>query len=586
MGSSKYEKIIDYAIKRGFLWQSYEIYGGQAGFYDLGPLGALLKNNIIDLWREFFVRRHQDFVVEIETPIISPSIVFKASGHEESFTDYAVECTQCRRIFRADHLVEEKLGISTEGYSAEELDKLIVENSIRCPVCSGTLGSVRKFLLLFQTHIGPYSPENLAYLRPEAAQGMFINFKRVYDLARQRLPLGIAQVGKVARNEISPRQGPIRLREFTIMEVEFFYDEANPSCDILYDHCREEKILILTGEQRLRGENKPISISPAEAFDSGVIKSPWLAYWMCVANKFVSALGVPSGYNYFEEKLPQERAHYSRQTFDQMVVVDRWGKIEVSGHAYRHTYDLERHIVFSKADLYALRRLKTPKIVKRTEIQYDKVAILKIFGSRAGDVFKAITATSRDELLRIVLSTQEDSIVLNNIVIPKSVFTIVETEEQQWIERFIPSVSEPSFGAERLTYIALEYAYSEQEDRVVLKFPPRIAPLKVGVTPLVDRDPLEQLAKKVYGILKEHYYVMYIEGGTIGRKYALADELGIPFVVTIDYDSVAKNDATIRERDSRRQIRVPLNDLVKVIDLGLSGQNIFTMGYLIVERYS
>ncbi len=586
MGISKYEKVIDYAIKKGFLWQSYEIYGGQAGFYDLGFLGVLLKNNIINLWREFFIRRHQEFVIEIETPVITPSIVFKASGHEENFTDYAVECMQCHRIFRADHLIEEKLNVSIEGLPAEDLERLINENNIRCPICNGMLGNVKKFLLLFQTYIGPYSPENLAYLRPEAAQGMFINFKRVYDLARRRLPLGIAQIGKVARNEISPRQGPIRLREFTIMEIEFFYDETNPSCDLLYDYCTEEKILILTAEQRQRGEDKPISISPAEAFNDGIIKSPWLAYWMCISNKFINALGVPNGYSYFEEKLPNERAHYSKQTFDQMVVVDKWGRVEVSGHAYRHTYDLERHIMFSKADLYALRQLKTPKTIKRIDIQYDKMAILKTFGSRAGEVFKAILTTSKDELLKIISSTQGDNIVLNNITIPKNIFNIVEVEEQQWVERFIPSVSEPSFGAERLMYIALEYAYNEQEDRIVLRFPAKIAPIKVGVTPLVDREPLKQFARKVYEILKEHYYVLYIEGGTIGKKYALADELGIPFIITIDYDSISNNDVTIRERDSKRQIRVPFSDLLKVINLGLNNHDIFSIGYPVIEYYS
>ncbi|MEM2262226.1 MAG: glycine--tRNA ligase [Ignisphaera sp.] len=586
MSISKYEKVIDYAIKRGFLWQSYEIYGGQSGFYDLGPLGVLLKNNIIDLWREFFVKRHQEFVVEIETPIITPSIVFRASGHEENFTDYAVECTQCHRIFRADHLIEEKLGISVEGHPAEELEKLINENNIRCPLCNGVLGSVRKFLLLFQTYIGPYSPENLAYLRPEAAQGMFINFKRVYDLAKRRLPLGIVQIGKVARNEISPRQGPIRLREFTIMEIEFFYDEANPNCDLLYECCKEGKIRILTAEQRQRDDDKPISISPAEAFSDGIIKSPWLAYWMCIANNFINALGVPSSYSYFEEKLPHERAHYSRQTFDQMVIVDKWGKLEVSGHAYRYTYDLERHIMFSKADLYALRQLKTPKTVKKISVQYDKVAILKLFGSRAGEVFKAISDINKDELVKIINSTQSDSIVLNGIAIPKNIFSIVETDEQQWVEKFVPSVSEPSFGAERLLYIALEYAYSEQGDRIVLRLPTRIAPIKVGVTPLVDKEPLKQFARRVYEVLKERHYVLYLEGGTIGKKYALADELGIPFVVTVDYDSISNNDVTVRDRDSRKQIRVPFNDLLRVIDLGLSNYDIFSIGYPVIEYYS
>jgi len=148
---SKYEKVMDYAVRRGFLWQSYEIYGGQSGFYDLGPLGVLLKNNIVDLWREYFVKQHQDFVVEIETPIITPAIVFRASGHEENFTDYAVECLSCHRVYRADHLVEEIMKISAEGLTGEQLDEIIEKNNIRCPVCKDPLSKTRKFLLLFQT---------------------------------------------------------------------------------------------------------------------------------------------------------------------------------------------------------------------------------------------------------------------------------------------------------------------------------------------------------------------------------------------------------------------------------------------------
>ncbi|HDI02117.1 MAG TPA: glycine--tRNA ligase, partial [Ignisphaera sp.] len=386
MAASKYEKIIDLALRRGFLWQSFEIYGGQAGFYDLGPLGVLLKNNIVELWRQFFVKQHQEFVVEIETPMITPAIVFKASGHEESFTDYAVSCLKCGRVYRADHLVEEFLNISAEGLSDTELEELIRKHNIKCPVCGGELSNVKRFLLLFQTFIGPYSPENLAYLRPEAAQGMFINFKRVYEIMRRRMPLGIAQIGRVARNEISPRQGPIRLREFTIMEIEFFYDDQNPQADLLYERCSQEKIRILTAEQRRCGEEKPLEIAPSEAYDENIIKSPWLAYWMCIANKFVQALGIPFENIYFEEKLPQELAHYSKQTFDQIVLVDKWGKLEVSGHAYRYTYDLEQHMKYSKADLYALRQLKEPRRIKKVSVKYDKKRIIEIFGSRAREV--------------------------------------------------------------------------------------------------------------------------------------------------------------------------------------------------------
>jgi glycyl-tRNA synthetase len=581
--SSKFDKIIDYAVRKGFFWQSYEIYGGQAGFYDLGPLGVLLKSNIVDLWREFFVKQHQDFVVEIESPIIAPAIVFKASGHEESFTDYAVECLQCHRTFRADHLVEERLGISAEGLGAEQLEKLIRENDIRCPICGGNLGSVYRFLLLFQTYIGPYSPSNLAYLRPEAAQGMFVNFKRVYELMKRRLPFGVAQIGRVARNEISPRQGLIRLREFTIMEIEFFYDDSNPSCDVIYENCSEEHINILRAEDRAEGIDKPTPVSVTEAVNEKIILSPWLAYWMCIAKKFVNVLGVPSDKMYFEEKLPSERAHYSKQTFDQIVIVEKWGKLEVSGHAYRHTYDLGRHMEFSKAELYAIRQLKTPKVVRRSIVKYDKNAVINLFGSKAPQVFKVIASLSSEALAKIVTESQGDRVIIEGIEIPKAIFKVEDVEEKVWVEKIIPHVAEPSFGAERLLYVVLEYAYSEDGGRVVMRFPRRVAPIKVGVTPLVDRDPLEEIAHRLFKELKKHYYAMYLEGDSIGKKYAQADELGIPFVITIDYETPSKGDVTIRDRDTKKQIRVPIVDLVKVIDAGLRGADILSLGYPIIE---
>ncbi|MEM3980291.1 MAG: glycine--tRNA ligase [Ignisphaera sp.] len=585
MSLTKYDKVMNLAIRRGFLWPSFEIYGGQSGFYDLGPLGVILKNNIVELWRELFSTGHQDFVVEIETPMINPAIVFKASGHEDHFTDYAVECKSCHRVYRADHLIEEKLKISAEGLNEHELNKIIKDYGIKCPLCGGELTDVRRFLLLFQTYIGPYSPENLAYLRPEAAQGMFVNFRRVYELMKRRLPLGIAQIGKVARNEISPRQGPIRLREFTIMEIEFFYDEQNPQCEILEERCVNENIRILTAEQKIRGDSKPITISPSEAYIEKVILSPWLAYWMCIASKFISTLGVPLEKTYFEEKLPTERAHYSKQTFDQIVTVDKWGKLEISGHAYRHSYDLERHIQFSKSDLYAIRQLKEPTTVKKKMVKFDKMAILNIFGRQAGEVFKRLTKYTPQDLLKLLESTQLDEVEIDGIKVPKSVFVIEDIEEKVWIEKIIPHVAEPSFGLERLMYVALEYAYRELEDgRIVLSLPRRLAPIKVGIATLVNKPQFESLAVRIYEMLKSRYYVVILEGDSIGRKYAYADEIGIPFTITVDYDSVADSSTvTIRDRDTRKQIRVAITDIIKVIELGLEGYDITTLGYPVIE---
>ncbi len=580
--STKTDKVLSIATKRGFIWQSYEIYGGTAGFYDLGPLGVRLKQNIVELWRKYFVKDNQEFIVEIETPIIAPAIVFRASGHEEHFTDYAVECTKCRRIFRADHLVEEKLGISAEGLGAEELSKIIKEKDIRCPICGGELGEVEKFQLLFSTYIGPYSPENLAYLRPETAQGMFVNFKRVYELMRRRMPIGIAQIGRVARNEISPRQGPIRLREFTIMEIEFFYDPENPQCDVLYEKCCNTKLRILTAEDRRKGSDKPIEIGACEAFEERVIVSPWLAYWMCIAQKFIEALGVPSERTYFEEKLPSELAHYSKQTFDQIVILDKWGKLEVSGHAYRYDYDLRRHIEFSNQDLYALRQLKEPRIVKKIDIKIDKNRVLTVYRDRAKEIFRVLATIDKNELLKL-LSTDSSTIVIHGVEIPRDVIKLEEVEEKIHIEKFIPHVAEPSFGAERLLLVALEYAYREDGERAYLAFPVYLAPIQVAVLPLLEKEPLIALAKKVYRkLIEAGFYVYYDESGSIGRRYMRCDEIGIPFAVTIDFESLENNTVTVRERDSRKQIRVPIDELVEVIDKGIKGVDIFTLGYPVI----
>jgi len=583
--SSRYEKIMEIAARRGFLWQSFEIYGGVAGFYDLGPLGVLLKNNIVELWRKYFVKQHQEFVVEIETPIITPAIVFRASGHEEHFTDYATQCTRCGRLYRADHLVEEFLRIEAEGLSGEELEKLIREHDIKCPACGGELGPVKKFLLLFTTYIGPYSPENLAYLRPEAAQGMFVNFKRVYELMRRKLPLGIAQIGRVARNEISPRQGPIRLREFTIMEIEFFYDPQNPRADVLEERCSDYKVRILTADQRTRGEEKPLEISPCEAYREGIVKSPWLAYWMCVANKFVEALGVPWSRIYFEEKLPNELAHYSKQTFDQIVVVERWGKLEVSGHAYRHSYDLERHMKFSGVDMYAVRQLKEPRRVVRKVAKIDKVAIINTFRERAKDVFRVLAKLSSDELLKLVESTPGDTVVVNGIEIPKNVVRVEQVEETIAVEKFVPHVAEPSFGAERLLYIVLEYSYTEENGRKYFRFPPELAPIKVAILPLVDKEPLTTIAWRLFEEAKARgLYAIYDDSGSIGRRYVRVDEIGVPYAITVDFDTVEKGLVTIRDRDSRKQVVVPLKEALDVVEKCLRGANLFELGYPVVER--
>jgi len=347
-----HDKVTEIARRRGFFWPSFEIYGGLSGFYTYGNLGTKLKRNIENTWREFFVRR-QGFL-ELDSPVINASKVFEASGHLDHFKEYSAECTQCGRSFRADHLIEEKTGLeNVEAMGGDAIKELLAKHKIKCPVCGGALKEPIMFLTMFQTSIGALGGE-VGYARPEAAQGMFINFRRGFQYAREKLPFAIAQTGKVLRNEISPRRSLLRVREFTIMELELFFDPQQPSCP-LFEEVALEKVKLLTEEMEAKGEKTPKEVTLREAVEVGDIMTEWQAYFMGVSKGFISYLGVPPDLQRFRAHLPEERSHYSAQTFDHEVKLESWGWIEVAGHAYRTDYDLKAHQRGAGVDMSVLR---------------------------------------------------------------------------------------------------------------------------------------------------------------------------------------------------------------------------------------
>ena len=484
-GVEKADKISELAKRRGLFWPSCEIYGGISGFVTFGPLGTALKRKIEDKFREFYTRPLG--ILEIESSIILPSKVFEASGHVEHFKEPLAECTNCKRRFRADHLLQEQAKMSdteTEKLSLEELKREIDEHNVRCPECGGVLGEPKYFVTMFTTTIGPYS-DAVGYGRPEAAQSIFVEFRRLWELARERLPFGVVQIGHALRNEISPRQGPIRLREFTIMDVEFFFDPEEPNCLQVKD-VENETLQLVRAETKLKGEKTHTTVTVKEALQKGYIKAEWQAYFMALAKRFLRELGVPNENQRFMEKLEWERAHYSTQSFDQEINLERWGWTEVSGHAYRTDYDLKKHMEASGVDMRAFKEGR----------------------------------------------------------------------------RFIPHVVEPSFGSDRLAYVAVEFAYQAKRDRVVLSLPRELAPVQVGVYPLVSKDGLPEKAMQLYQTLvKESFMTEYDESGSIGRRYARADEAGTPLGVTVDYDTLKDDAVTIRDRDSWKQVRTPIDQL-------------------------
>ncbi len=552
-----YDKVIDLARRRGFFWPSFEVYGGVAGFYDIGPNGFAVKRKIIEAWRRLFVFNHQDYVVEIETPAIGPSIVYEASGHVESFTDPIVKCTKCGRVYRADHLVEDALKISAEGLSIEELTRKIRENNIRCPVCGGELSDVKTFNLLFKTQIGPYEG-SVGYVRPELAQGMFTSFKRVLESMRGRLPIGIAQVGRVGRNEISPRQGMIRLRDFTIMEMEFFFDPESKTCPGL-ERVLDRRLRVRPYKVRLEG-GEPKEYTVKELIDEGVVAHPCMAYWMTVGLDLVKYIGVREDETFFEEKGPNEKAHYATQVFDQLVKTVRWGWVEVAGYAYRGNYDLSRHMKYSGQDLQVFEPYKEPRVVKVKKVIVDRAYAGRTYKARAAEAMKALESLSPDEVERQLATSGK--VVVGEFEFPASAVRIIEAEEKVSGRKYIPHVVEPSFGTDRLLYIALERAYREKEGRVVLSLPRYLAPVDAAVFPLVEDDQrLEAKALELRDeLVRNGFTVLYDDNGSIGKRYARADEMGVPAAITVDYQTLEDNTVTLRDRDTWRQVRLPIGD--------------------------
>ena len=472
----KFTIINELARRRGFFWQSYEIYGGAAGFATYGPLGAKLKQNIEEKLRELFVKKLG--ILEIESPIIAPSKVFEASGHIGHFKEPMVECLKCKKKFRADHLLQEFAKMSeseTEKLSLKELRKAIENHGICCPECGGAFGEPKQFLTMFKTTIGPYS-KAVGYGRPEAAQGIFVEFKRLYEMVREKLPFGVLQIGHALRNEISPRQGLIRLREFTIVDLEFFFDPEEPNCFLLKD-VENEELRLLLAENKVRGLEEITKATVKEALEKGYIKAEWQAVFMAYAKKLLMELGVPAEQQRFIEKLPWERAHYSLQSFDQQVYVERWGWVEVSGHAYRTDYDLKQHMDFSGEDMRVYKEYEKP-------VEKEQLIIRPIM-SKIGPVFKGEAAKVAEMLSKADPEEVEVSIRKSGYYTLgkyKILQEYIEIEHQKGVERgrrFIPHVVEPSFGSDRMVQIALEYAYCVKDDRAILSFPMDIAPIQV-----------------------------------------------------------------------------------------------------------
>ncbi len=496
MTKSLLEEVMTVSLRRGILYPTAEIYGGLAGFYDFGPIGTRIRNNLIRLWRTRFVE-NRDNVFEVSGNTLLPSPVFEASGHLDHFTDPSASCSK-GHITRIDQLIEERLKIPAEGKRNDELEAIVREKKLRCPVCGDPLGEVTSFGLMFGTSVG--GERRQAFLRPETAQNIFLGFKRVQTAMRAKLPFGVAQIGRSYRNEISPRQSIVRVREFGQMEIEYFVDPDQLDECPLFEELAPIPLNFVTREAQEKAAKQSatdftsIQISVQEAFEKKYVPNQWMACILGDEVEFFKLLGIPDQAIRFRHMRPEETPHYSGGNFDLEVNLS-FGWKEVIGNAYRRDHDLKSHMKGSQKDL-----------------SYD------LEGAKV-----------------------------------------------------IPHVLEPSFGIDRLIYAILEHTYRPQDKTRGwnwFQLPPQLAPYHGVVLPLLNRSELEERATTLYSVCRgQGLDVLYDASGRIGRRYARADEIGIPKAVTIDPQSLEDQTATIRYRDTGDQTRHLISEIPNLLKL-------------------
>jgi len=478
----KAEELTILASRRGFFFQTAEIYGGRAGFFTYGHLGKALKNRFEQLWKKHFIREN---CYEIQSNNILPADVFKASGHLEMFNDPLTECKSCHFRFRADMFLEDK-GLWQEGLSIEEMSGIISANNLKCPRCNGQLSPVKWFNMMFPVPLG--FDDEKAYLSPETAQAAYITFSREFEATRKKLPLGLAIIDKAYRNEISPRQHFFRLREFTQAELQFFFDPEDIDKQEKIEGWKEiSKYKLLLFPYK---EKKLLKISCEEARKKLELPALYVSALAIAQRFYLELLGIPPEKFRFRELSEKERAFYNRIHWDIELQLDTLGGFkEVAGIHYRGNYDLSRHEKQSKLDLHVF---------------YNEKKIL-------------------------------------------------------------PHVIETSFGIDRNIWALLDIFYAKEkvgkEERIVLRLPNCVAPIQVAVFPLVNREKMPSIAKKIYNDLKKEFLCFYDDSGSIGRRYRRADEIGIPFCITVDSQTQKDSTVTIRKRDSMIQKRIKIDKL-------------------------
>ena len=611
---------LEQVLKRRFFYApSFEIYGGVAGLHDYGPPGCAFQANIIDTWRKHFVL--EEDMLEVDCTMLTPYEVFKTSGHVDKFADWMCRDFKTGEIFRADHLVEEVLEArlkgdkaargqtsasegddkkkrkskvkeiqnirladkvveeyeavlnKIDGYSGEGLGELITKYNIVNPSNGNPLEPPVQFNLMFETAIGP-SGLMKGYLRPETGQGQFLNFSKLLECNNERMPFASASIGKSFRNEISPRAGLLRVREFLMAEIEHFVDPEDKSHP-RFAEVKNTVLSFLPQDVQEAGSNELQQLTVGEAVASGMVDNETLGYFIAKIYVFLVKIGVVPSRLRFRQHLSNEMAHYALDCWDAELQTS-YGWIECVGCADRSAYDLSVHAARTNEKLVVRKPLPEPVLVEKFEVDLDKKKFGPKFRKDAGAIQKHLLESTQCELEDLAAQLAANGKIdvdvagAGKFTVEADLIKIERVKRMEHVREYTPNVIEPSFGIGRIIYSIFEHLFwsrPEDKDRCVLSLPPLVAPTKVLLVPLSNHADLVPLVGKISAALRKEQIPFKVDdsSASIGKRYARNDELGTPFGITIDFETVKDGTVTLRERDSTKQMRGDLAAIVKAV---------------------
>merc|ERR1712156_558617 len=585
-------KMEDLLKRRFFYDQSFAIYGGITGQYDFGPMGCAMKANLLNAWRSHFILEEQ--MLEVDCTMLTPEKVLKASGHVDRFADLMVKDMKNGECFRLDHLIKAALEkvkadkktneetkarcddivVKLEGMSKGEMAAVLREFDMKSPITGNDLSEPIEFNLMFQTSIGP-TGDIKGFLRPETAQGIFINFKRLLEFNQGRLPFAAAQIGNAFRNEISPRSGLIRVREFQMAEIEHFMDPEEKSHP-KFDSVKNTEVSLYSACCQMEGKSV-YKTTIAKAVEEKTIDNQTLGYFIARIQQFLIKAGVNPAKLRFRQHMANEMAHYAADCWDAELLTS-YGWIECVGCADRSAFDLSKHTNATGVSLTAEKKLSEPKIVNVVAMAPNKSVMGKAFKKEAKTIMEQLANLTLEDVKKyeaeLETKTEFDLKISdeNSVKITKEMVTVKKEQKTEYVERIIPSVIEPSFGIGRIMYALFEHSFRMRKDddgqRNYLSLPACIAPLKASVLPLSNNEEFAPIVKIISKSLTEAEISHKIDetSGSIGKRYARTDEIGIPFGICVDFDSKkSPHSATLRERDTMEQVRTPIDEIPQVV---------------------